>query len=258
MLSRVRAGTDENGIFISAFELIPWRDRNHDARAREKGRQVRIGIVSDIHGNADGLSCALDRMGDVDELICLGDMVEEYRFDNEVIALLREREARCVLGNHDVGLLSAHGERARTAAHVDPALVAWMTSQPLSIETTMMGKRIVITHASPCRPHTQYVLPHTPELRRIADVDADLVLIGHTHKQMVQRVGRPLVVNPGSAGQARDHANGKRLSYAVLELSRGDLHGGLRVDQVAIDDYTVEQHREQRAAVCAAGGAIDP
>jgi putative phosphoesterase len=180
---------------------------------------VRIGIVSDIHGNAAGLTAALALMGDVDELLCAGDMVEEYRFSNETVAILRAREARCVLGNHDLGFLGPHGVRARAAAHVDHGLVEWLGSHPLSIDTVVHGHRLVLTHASPCAPHTQYVMPHSPELKRIGEVDADAVIIGHTHKQMVARVGRPLVINPGSAGQARDHSNGKRLSFAVLDMS---------------------------------------
>lgn len=207
---------------------------------------MRIGIVSDIHGNAAGLACALERMGDVDELLCVGDVVEEYRFSNEAVAILRDRGARCVLGNHDVGLLGAQGVRARAADHVEPALVAWLAAQPMSIDLTLGGKRLLMTHASPCAPHTQYVLPQSPELKRIGEVDADIVVIGHTHQQMVTRVGRPLVINPGSAGQARDHRNGKRLSYAVLDLAS---------EQVVIDDYTVEEHqRTNEAASCGSGG----
>jgi putative phosphoesterase len=210
---------------------------------------LRIGIVSDIHGNTAGLACAIERMGDVDELICLGDVVEEYRFENDAVALLRDRDARCVLGNHDVGLLSAHGARARNAPHVDQSLVGWLESQPLSIDTTIGGKRVVITHASPCPPHTQYVLPHSKELKRIGSVDADVVVIGHSHKQMVVSVGRPLVINPGSAGQARDHSNGKRLSYAVLELGRAHVD----IDDVTIDNYTVEEHQSARGELRAVG-----
>lgn len=215
---------------------------------------MRIGIVSDVHGNAAGLSCALERMGDVDELICLGDMIEEFRFDNDTVATLRNRNARCVLGNHDVGLLSAHGRRARDAAHVDRSLVAWLESHPLSIDTKIRRQRVVITHASPCAPHTQYVLPNSPELMRIGHVDADVVLIGHTHKQMVQRVGRPLVINPGSVGQARDHANGKRLSFAVVEIDACDID----VEHVMIDNFTVggEHHQEQAAVLCGSAGGI--
>ena len=40
---------------------------------------------------------------------------------------------------------------------------------------------------------------------------------------MAQRVGRALVVNPGSAGESRDHRNGFRLSCAVLETETGEV-----------------------------------
>ncbi|MBM3347922.1 MAG: metallophosphoesterase family protein, partial [Betaproteobacteria bacterium] len=80
---------------------------------------MRIGIVSDIHCNAKGLRAALAAMGTVDELICAGDSIHEYRFSNEVVALLRERGAHVILGNHDEGFLGPHGERARS--RLDPA-----------------------------------------------------------------------------------------------------------------------------------------
>jgi predicted phosphodiesterase len=91
---------------------------------------LRIGIVSDVHGNAAGLALALalDRMGEVDLLLCAGDRVEEYRFSNETVALLRDHDATCVLGNHDIGILAAHGHKARSAPHVDPSLVEWLAS----------------------------------------------------------------------------------------------------------------------------------
>ena len=60
--------------------------------------------------------------------------------------------------------------------------------------------------------------PVTPCLPRLGEVDADIVLYGHTHAQLVQR-WRVLVVNPGSAGIARDLRNGDLLSCAVLDLA---------------------------------------
>ena len=211
---------------------------------------MRIGIVSDVHGNAAGLALALERMGDVDELLCAGDIVEEFRFCNDTVEILRDRGARCVLGNHDLGLLSPHGERARSAAHVRAGLVEWLASHPRSIDVTVAGKRLVMTHASPCAPYTQYVLPRSPELKRFAEVDADLVVIGHTHVQMVDRVGRALVINPGSVGQARDRANGKRLSYAILDVE---------ADHVEFDNYTVGDSPEPlSAALCGNGGSTRP
>ena len=201
---------------------------------------VRIGIVSDVHGNVAGLSEALARMGDVDKLVCLGDIVEEYRFSNEAVAVLRDRNAHCVLGNHDVGFLGPHGERARSMPYVDASLVDWLASHPLQLDVLVDGKRLLMTHASPCAPHTQYVMPRSAELARISEVDADFVLLGHTHRQMVQRVGRALVINPGSVGQPRDPSNGRCLSYAVLDT---------RTDDVCIDDYPFQlpENEDNRA-----------
>ncbi|MBT7941892.1 MAG: hypothetical protein HN719_00895, partial [Alphaproteobacteria bacterium] len=60
---------------------------------------MKLGIVSDLHCNIDGLFQALEIMGQVDELLCLGDSIYEYRFSNEVVALLKERGAHVIQGN---------------------------------------------------------------------------------------------------------------------------------------------------------------
>jgi putative phosphoesterase len=191
---------------------------------------MRVGIVSDLHCNAPALAMAIRRMGDVDELWCVGDIQLEYRFDNEVVELLRDHAAHCVLGNHDLGLLSAQGERARTAPAVRSANLDYLMAQPLSIDRVIGGRRFLMTHASPCPPHTQYVWPGSPHLAELARVDADFIILGHTHVQMAVRVGRALVINPGSTGEPRDRANGLRSSYAVLDTDTGD---------VGFDDYQV-------------------
>jgi putative phosphoesterase len=191
---------------------------------------MRLGIVSDIHCNIDGLQLALDRMGDVDELLCAGDSMYEYRFSNEVIEVLRDRGAKVVLGNHDVGILSAQGERARSMPGILAHNVEYLAAQPLKLEMDLDGKTLLMIHGSPVAPHMQYVYPHSPELKRFAEVEVDYIVIGHTHVQMARRIGRPLVINPGSTGDARDHGNGRRLSYAVLDTN---------TDEVSFDNFLV-------------------
>ena len=192
---------------------------------------MRLGIVSDIHCNAAALELAIARMGDVDELLCAGDAFYEYRFSNEVIGILQRTGARYVLGNHEAVLLDQRGVRAREAPTVEQDKVRWVSEQPLSIEVDVGGgKKLLMVHASPIEPRTQYVWPKSPELARLSEVDADYVILGHTHTQMVERVGGVLVINPGSTGEARDHSNGRRLSYAVLDTSSGE---------VLIDNFTV-------------------
>jgi len=178
---------------------------------------MRVGIVSDIHCNSAGLARALALMGDIDELICLGDSIYEYRFSNEVVQLLKEHSAHVILGNHEECFFGPHGERARARPGVDPALAAWLAGQPHRRELRVDGKALLLVHSTPWEPRGTYVYPHSALLDRFAEAEADVVLYGHTHHQLVERVGRVLVVNPGSAGDARDARNGGLLSCAVLD-----------------------------------------
>ncbi|MBT3333536.1 MAG: hypothetical protein HN394_18690, partial [Rhodospirillaceae bacterium] len=69
----------------------------------------------------------------------------------------------------------------------------------------------------PWEPRGTYVYPHSPQFARFGEAEADFVLYGHTHQQVVQRIGGLLVINPGSTGDGRDHTNGRQLSCAVLD-----------------------------------------
>ena len=180
---------------------------------------MKVGIVSDIHCNVAGLAQALALLGDVDELVCLGDSIYEYRFSNEVVRLLRQREAQVILGNHEECFFGPQGERARARAGIDPALAAWLWRQPHRRRLTLGERRLLLVHSTPWEPRGAYIHPESRELDRFAETDADFVLYGHTHQQVVRRVGRVLVINPGSAGEARDHRNGRLLSCAVLDTA---------------------------------------
>jgi putative phosphoesterase len=193
---------------------------------------MRIGIVSDIHCNHAGLAAALEQMGPVDELLCAGDSVLEYRLGNEALELLRERNARCVLGNHEIVLLGPHGERARAMPHVRRENLDWLAALPLRVELEIAGKRILMVHGSPFDPWDEYIYPGSRELKKLAEVDADYLIYGHTHCQLAERIGKVMVINPGSAGDARDHRNGRALSYAVLDLAS---------DEVKIGNYRVSE-----------------
>jgi len=180
---------------------------------------VKLGIVSDIHGNLPGLQQALALIGDVDALLCLGDCIYDYQFSNEVVALLRERDALIIQGNHEEVFFSAAGVRARERAGLDAGLMAFLADQPHRRMLHCEGRRVLMVHSTPWEPRGAYVYPHSASLARFAEAEADIVLYGHTHAQVVQRVGSVLVVNPGSAGDARDHRNGRQLSCAVLDTA---------------------------------------
>ena len=74
---------------------------------------MKLGIVSDLHCNIDGLDRALETMGPIDALLCLGDSIYEYSFSNAVIGRLRALDALTILGNHEEVFLGPAGVRAR-------------------------------------------------------------------------------------------------------------------------------------------------
>lgn len=180
---------------------------------------MKLGIVSDLHCNIDGLDRALEIMGRIDALLCLGDSIYQYRFSNALVGRLRALEAITIQGNHEEVFLGAGGARARSRVDIDPHLLGWLAERPHRHELRIDGKRILMVHSTPWEPRGAYVQPTSSELLRFGEADADIVLYGHTHRQVVRRIGRVLVVNPGSAGEARDPSNGRQLSCAVLDTA---------------------------------------
>jgi putative phosphoesterase len=205
------------GIANSALTKAARAARSRAAAQGEK--RVKMGIVSDIHCNAAGLREALALMGDVDELICLGDSIWEYRFSNEVAQILQERQAHTILGNHEEEFFGPLGARARARPDNDHDLMEWLAARPHRTSLDRGGKRLLLVHSTPWEPRGAYIHPESPQLARFAETEADFVLYGHTHRQVVKRFGRVLVVNPGSTGDARDHSNGRLLSCAVLDTA---------------------------------------
>jgi len=190
---------------------------------------MKIGIVSDIHGNLPGLESALDGMGSIDRLICPGDAFDEFSFSNEVVRRLRELDADYVLGNHEEMFFSAAGVRARSNPKIDPDLMSWAAARPKQLNLKFGDKNLLLFHSTPWEPYGEYIYPHMKSaLEHFCEFDADYLVYGHTHSQLLKRCNGTLVINPGSAGHARDPRNGRQLSYCVL-----DTHS----DEAVIENY---------------------
>ena len=67
---------------------------------------MRIGILSDIHGNLPALAAVLDHIksSQVDALYCLGDLVGYAAFPNEVVERIRTEGIPTIMGNYDDGV----------------------------------------------------------------------------------------------------------------------------------------------------------
>jgi putative phosphoesterase len=179
-----------------------------------------IGIVSDVHGNEAALLKAMELIGDVDEWICLGDSIREYRFSNEVVSLLRKHSFITIQGNHEAIFFGRCGAKPRSAPWIDRDLMQWLGAQPSRRLLQREGKQILLVHSTPWESGDRYVCVDDSEFFRFGATSADIVLYGHTHEPVVARAGHALVVNPGSTGESRLRGDRLEMSCAVLDVTR--------------------------------------
>ena len=151
-------------------------------------------------------------MDDCEELLCAGDIVYQYRFSNEVLARLSERGVKSILGNHDKTVLYSPNHPIRSSPTVDPYWLGYLGELPNDLAVGLGAYRLRMFHGSPWDDEAGRVTPYLyPQDRqqfgRLAEVSADVVVLGHTHIPYAERVGKTLVVNPGSCSEPRDGTN---------------------------------------------------
>ncbi|MBI4300561.1 MAG: metallophosphoesterase family protein [Chloroflexi bacterium] len=178
---------------------------------------MRLGIVADSHCNIAGLRRAVELMGPVDEILCAGDSIYEFRYSAETLRFIRETGMRMVLGNHEQIFISAAGQDARARSNIDSDTLDYLRSLPTVLETKLNGKRLLMAHGSPWDPIREYVYPHSTRMPQFSQLGVDIVVMGHTHCAMVKWVGRTLLINPGSCGESRNPFDRDELTCAVVD-----------------------------------------
>ncbi|PRQ06908.1 metallophosphoesterase family protein [Enhygromyxa salina] len=175
----------------------------------------RVAFISDLHANlvaVDAVLADIDRL-DVDEIICLGDIVDLGPQPCELLDRLHEREVRCIRGNHDT--LDEHPPHhllleieAWTEAQLGEARLAELAGLPEQLTVEIGGAQVLCVHGSP-RDDTDQILACTPRetlVSWVADHEFDVMVGGHTHVQLLRRLDARLIVNVGSVGMPFERA----------------------------------------------------
>ena len=188
---------------------------------------MRTLLIADVHANL----AALQALPVADTIVCAGDLVGFGSDPDSVIDWLRARSAICVRGDEDDAIafgrqhvlppgfeFAARETRRWTALTISPSSHAFLRSLPPEIERTVDQVHIAVIHAYP-GDYDLYVEPTPEQLSRMARAfpHADLIVVGHTHRAGVWRVGRTRIVNPGSVGQP---ARPGFAAFALLEDRR--------------------------------------
>jgi predicted phosphodiesterase len=203
---------------------------------------MRYGLLADVHGNLDALRAvlrALERHG-VDRYLVAGDLVGYGPYPNECVAAVAELPATCVAGNHDLIALGVLSDRRcielarRSLAWTQEVLGdderAFLATLP---RTAPAPGGVVMAHGSLDDPqeYTTTSGQALAQLARIEEGDADVLVLGHTHRPLAfgRRSGRlrtngglalpageAVLLNPGAVGQSRELR--VRARFAVLDV----------------------------------------
>jgi putative phosphoesterase len=194
---------------------------------------MRILVLADIHGNWPALQAVATEPFDV--CLCLGDLVDYGVEPAPCLAWVRDKAHYVVRGNHDHGVaqnvvINGRGgfkyltgvTRPLTRERLSEHDLRYLSRLPVTRLVTLDNTRYLLVHATPRDPLDEYAPPDADFwARRLQNVEADVICVGHTHQPYVLEVGDKLVINPGSVGQPRD--GDPRASFAIIEDYTVDL-----------------------------------
>jgi putative phosphoesterase len=177
---------------------------------------MRLAVISDIHCNYFALEHVLEdiRRQGIEQIVCLGDVIQGGAQPAETIQCLRALGCPVVMGNTDDRLLtgletSPHEQmseqqqaiRAWTLAQLSSEDLAYIRQFQPAIEIPLeAGMKLLCFHGSP-HSYDDILLPDTADetfRQLLGGFDATLLTGGHTHTQQLRRLGNAWYFNPGS------------------------------------------------------------
>lgn len=232
---------------------------------------MRIAVISDIHANLPALEEVLKAINaqKPDAIYCLGDVVNQNLWNNEVVELMQEQKIKVVQGNHDKGI--AAGQKTFPFSYTFPDAKQWgleaiaftlnqMTEKNRSVLASYPASRrlvykspngeslkLLLTHGSPKDVNESlYFFTDKNYFSSIMqEADTDILLTGNTHRPHhiiipVENNGTTIykhAINPGSVGKPGD--GDWRSSYVIITLSSNkSLHTD--PDAVQVDFYRLK------------------
>jgi predicted phosphodiesterase len=198
----------------------------------------RLGLLGDVHAEDERLAAAFDifEAEKVDQILCVGDVADGRGDLARCCALLHERNALTVAGNHERWLLR---DTVRTLPHahvrhaLDASTLTYLEELPKTREVPTPLGMLLLCHGVGTNDMQQlraddegYGLHCNHDLAHLLrDNKYALVVGGHTHQRMVRRfhgkeLGLPggaslIFVNPGTLTRTDSPC------CAVLDLDAG-------------------------------------
>jgi putative phosphoesterase len=199
---------------------------------------MKIAIISDIHGNRTALDAVLaDLTAEApDQIICLGDVVVTGPQPRAALARVRELGCPVVMGNADEWILAPtpfdiedesdqilydiESWGANRLSKEDKAFIS--SFQATNAVELGHGRSLLCFHGSP-GSNTGLIEAATPDdelAEKLDGYEAAVFAGGHTHTPLLRRFRDSLILNPGSVGLPFvTRAGGERRNPAWAEYA---------------------------------------
>ena len=212
---------------------------------------MKIGILSDIHSNSEAIDSVLKNIKDVDEFICLGDIVGYGADPNYCIEKVKGLNCRCIGGNHDFAV--AGKVNINYFNYTARAAILWTSLQlkkeNLNFLLNLKNKielkdNVFAVHGSPENPLLEYILDKDTASLIFSKFDFKIYFVGHSHlagcfsldenKNQINYMNfsngghieinknKRYIINCGSVGQPRD--GNPKASYGIYDLEYGTVN----------------------------------
>ncbi len=193
---------------------------------------MRILLISDIQGNWAALKAVLAAEPDVDQILCLGDLVNYGPQPAECAgwAMKTLTSDWLIQGNHDRAVALGEDPRSSVPYQTLAAATQELSTRALSTEMKqfLAGLRplqrfkldeavCVACHAVPSEPLYEYFLQNSPITLWESELSGvsypDFLFLGHTHLPTKTRFRRTLIVNPGASASQKTATHAHRMPY---------------------------------------------
>ncbi len=150
---------------------------------------MKILVLSDTHGDTNKAEEAIRLNKEISLVIHLGDY---FRDAQKLSSLFPDIPVEYIYGNSDFMIDDVPAEKM----------------------LEICGKKIFITHGHRYSVKWDYEKLY----KKAEELQADMLLFGHTHVPDIIEKGKYCILNPGSTSDPRDDSDE---SYAIIEISNG-------------------------------------
>lgn len=184
--------------------------------------------IADIHANLPAFEAVLRDAGPVDEIVFLGDIVGFGPHPGACIDLLKQLNAKAILGNHDASVLAVRGRMWRRSNPIDwdewtfdqlnESQLSYLAALPSELAIVSCGVNVKAMHHPSGAPYLHPAMPDSVLANHLQSVLHPVIFYGHSHRRIDRTVNGCRYVCIPPVGQPRNHD--PRAGYAVENNGR--------------------------------------